>query len=74
LLPFEAVIRDAVIKLGGPSDWALPYWNYFKQNQNALPPAFASANWPDGQGDNPLYVPQRYGPNNDGSNTNASRS
>jgi len=66
LLAFEAVVRDAVVKLGGPSDWALPYWNYFKQNQDALPPAFASAHWPDGQGDNPLYVPQRYGPNNDG--------
>src|SRR5215471_2957604 len=66
LLAFEAVVRDAVVKLGGPSDWVLPYWNYFKPNQDALPSAFASANWPDGQGDNPLYVPQRYGPNNDG--------
>ena len=66
LIAFEAVVRDAVVKLGGPSDWALPYWNYFKPNQDALPPAFASANWPDGDGDNPLYVPQRYGPNNDG--------
>lgn len=31
-----------------------------------MPPAFASADWPDGKGDNPLFVPQRYGPNNDG--------
>jgi len=66
LLALEAIVRDAVVKLGGPADWALPYWNYFKPNQNALPPAFASADWPDGQGDNPLFVPQRYGPNNDG--------
>jgi tyrosinase len=66
LIALEAIIRDAVIKLGGPADWALPYWNYFKPNQNQLPPAFASADWPDGRGDNPLYVPQRYGPNNDG--------
>lgn len=66
LLAFEAVVRDAVIKLGGPSDWALPYWNYFKSNQDRLPPAFASADWPDGHGDNPLYVEQRYGPKNDG--------
>jgi tyrosinase len=66
LLGIEAVVRDAVVKLGGPADWALPYWNYFKPNESALPPAFASPNWPDGNGDNPLFVPQRYGPNNDG--------
>jgi tyrosinase len=66
LIAFEAVVRDAVIKLGGPAEWALPYWNYFKPNQDKLPPAFASADWPDGRGDNPLFVQQRYGPNNDG--------
>ena len=47
---------------GGPSDWALPYWNYFRPDQAALPPAFASPDWPDGTGDNPLFVEQRYGP------------
>src|SRR5580698_6540120 len=66
LLAFEANIRAAVIKLGGPADWALPYWNYFKPNEFKLPPAFASPDWPDGKGDNPLFVQQRYGPNNDG--------
>jgi tyrosinase len=66
LIAFEAVIRAAVVAAHGPADWALPYWNYFKPNQNKLPPAFASPNWPDGHGDNPLYVPQRYGPKNDG--------
>jgi tyrosinase len=66
LIAFEAVVRDAVAKLGGPTDWALPYWNYFKPNQEQLPPAFASPDWPDGSGNNPLYVPQRYGPDNDG--------
>jgi tyrosinase len=66
LIAFEAIIRDAVVGLGGPADWALPYWNYFKPNQDGLPPAFASADWPDGEGDNPLFVEQRYGPNNDG--------
>jgi len=25
---FERIVRDAVIKAGGPEDWALPYWNY----------------------------------------------
>jgi len=66
LLAFEANIRAEVLKLGGPNDWALPYWNYFKPNQFKLPPAFASADWPDGKGNNPLFVPQRYGPNSDG--------
>jgi tyrosinase len=66
LLAFEANIRAAVVELGGPADWALPYWNYFKANQAALPPAFASADWPDSAGDNPLFVPARYGPRNDG--------
>jgi len=66
LLAFEANIRAEVIKLGGPADWALPYWNYFKANESGLPPAFASPDWPDGKGNNPLYVPQRYGPKNNG--------
>lgn len=66
LLGFEAIIRAEVTALNGPKDWALPYWNYFKDGQAVLPPAFASPDWPDGQGDNPLFVEQRYGPNNDG--------
>jgi tyrosinase len=67
LIAFEANIRAAVAQLpGAPTDWALPYWNYFKPGQDALPPAFASPDWPDGKGDNPLYVPQRYGPDNNG--------
>ena len=66
LLALEANVRAAVVKLGGPTTWTLPYWNYFKPNENPLPPAFASPDWPDGQGNNPLFVPQRYGPNNDG--------
>ena len=67
LLAFEANIRAQIVKLGGPADWALPYWNYFNAGENALPPAFASPNWPGGVGNNPLYVPQRYGPANNGS-------
>ncbi|TDR81935.1 tyrosinase family protein [Paludibacterium purpuratum] len=66
LLALEAIVRAEVVKLGGPADWALPYWNYFKPGENLLPPAFGSTSWPDGKDDNPLYVPQRYGPNNDG--------
>lgn len=60
----EDNIRAAIVKLDGPSDWALPYWNYFQQPK--LPPAFGSPDWPDGTGDNPLYVQPRYGPNGDG--------
>lgn len=64
LLAFEATVRAAIVGLGGPSDWALPYWNYFKAGQATLPAAFASPEWPD-HGPNPLYVAQRYGPRND---------
>jgi tyrosinase len=64
LLAFEANIRAAVVSLHGPADWALPYWNYFKTGQAQLPAEFASPDWPDG-GTNPLYVAQRYGPNDD---------
>ena len=67
LLAFEAILRDAISTMpGAPSDWALPYWNYFGPNQNALPPAFASPDWPDGTGDNPLFVTARYGPDDSG--------
>lgn len=66
LWAFETLVRDVVRSLKGPDDWALPYWNYFGPNENKLPPAFASADWPDGKGDNPLFVSLRYGPNWDG--------
>jgi tyrosinase len=65
LLMFEANVRATVVKLGGPADWTLPYWNYFKTGQSALPPAFAARQTPDGT-PNALYVAQRFGPNNDG--------
>ncbi len=66
LLTFEAVVRAAVVRLGGPADWSLPYWNYSKLNQAGLPPGFQSQTWPDGKGPNPLYVVERYGPAGDG--------
>ncbi len=65
LLMFEENVRATVAKLGGPADWTLPYWNYFKTGQSALPPAFAAKQLPDGT-PNALYVAQRFGPNNDG--------
>lgn len=61
LLALEAHVRAAVIKLTGPSTWALPYWNYFGgENQSKLPPAFTQKTLPDGKS-NPLYVAARYG-------------
>jgi tyrosinase len=60
---FEAIVRAAVVSLGGPADWALPYWNYTdRTNPNAgnLPPAFSAAALPDGT-PNALLVTRRYG-------------
>jgi tyrosinase len=62
----EAQVRAAVIELGGPSTWALPYWNYFGPGQEfKIPPAFTQQNLPDGS-PNPLFVEARYGPESDG--------
>jgi tyrosinase len=66
LIALEAQIRAAVISLGGPKTWALPYWDYFGAGgQNAIPPAFTQATLPDGT-PNALFVTARYGPNSDG--------
>ncbi|MER9507196.1 tyrosinase family protein [Mesorhizobium sp. LSJC264A00] len=63
LIALENMIRHEIKLQNGPHDtWALPYWNYFGTNQNVLPPAFRTADWPDGTGDNPLFVEQRWGP------------
>jgi len=67
LIALEGQIRKAVIALGGPSNWALPYWNYLgSDNQYEIPPAFTQPTLPDGKTPNPLFVNARYGPNNDG--------
>ena len=65
LIALEAQIRAAVKTAGGPSDWALPYWNYFAKGENNIPPAFTATKLPDGT-PNPLYVKARYGPFNNG--------
>ena len=66
LVALEAQIRAVVVSLGGPSDWALPYWNYFGTGgHNKMPPAFAEVTLPDGS-PNPLFVEARYGPHGDG--------
>lgn len=74
LLSFEACVRDAIVSLGGPKDWALPYWNYSaKNNPRALriPEAFTAKTRPKDESDigkahaatvnNELYVAARYG-------------
>lgn len=53
LAAFEALIAKTVEGLGGPSDWALPYWNYsadLSQTPDArvLPPAFRDRDMADG--------------------------
>ena len=58
---FERIMREEVIRLGGPSDWALPYWNYSDGTRPEvlrLPPAFRAPAMP-GSSTNPLMVPQR---------------
>ena len=50
---FEAVIAATIVEFDGPSDWALPYWNYSESldaNPNArlMPPEFRDRRLPDG--------------------------
>lgn len=63
---FERIVRETVIELGGPSDWALPFWNYNPADPQtlSLPPAFWSADLPADlpialTGANPLFVDER---------------
>lgn len=57
---FEQIITAAMVKLGGPTNWALPYWNYgdFDVKSRLLPDAFVNKTLPDGSA-NPLFVPGR---------------
>ena len=53
---FERIVRATVIELGGPEDWALPYWNYGLNGQFAsIPDAFRE----EGEEGNPLFVEER---------------
>jgi tyrosinase len=59
---WERILGDAIVQLGGPADWALPYWNYSDSaNPDArrLPPAFMAATLPDGT-PNPLNLEPRF--------------
>jgi tyrosinase len=61
LLHFERIVASHVAALGGPADWALPYWDYSSSNPpdaRTLPLAFRNATLGDGSA-NPLYVGAR---------------
>lgn len=60
LASFESIVRSAVVELGGPADWSLPYWNYFDPDSRSVPPAFLQKTMPDGS-PNHLFVEARYG-------------
>lgn len=67
LMAIEAQLRADIVALNGPSDWSLPYWDYFggpNASQYTIPPAFLEQQL-DGQ-PNPLYVAKRYGPDGNG--------
>jgi tyrosinase len=68
LASFEAIVRDCIVKLHGPADWALPYWDYNeKSNPKArqLPKALTDATMP-GNKPNPLANKFRFGRNGSG--------
>jgi Common central domain of tyrosinase len=71
LVALENILRDIITSLNGPSEWALPYWNYLNQSkiytEYFIPPAFTVATLPDGS-PNALYVPERYGPDGNPNN------
>lgn len=64
LAAFEAIVRDVIADMpGGPSDWALPYWNYndtHNPDRLKMPDAFAQPTLPNGD-PNGLYVERRFG-------------
>lgn len=60
LAGFESIIADTVAALGGPSDWALPYWDYSDTSNpraRELPPAFRNRFLADGS-INDLWSPR----------------
>jgi tyrosinase len=63
---FESVVRRTIVALGGPGDWALPYWDYSdpqRPDVRKLPPAFREPRMPSGDPldppVNPLFVSER---------------
>jgi tyrosinase len=60
ILNFERIVGQHIANLGGPADWALPYWNYTTSDPStlALPPAFRNPTLPGGA-PHPLFVALR---------------
>ncbi len=57
---FEEIVADAVVQAGGPTGWALPYWNYSSQSPHARQMPAALLNQFDAKGNpNPLWLPGR---------------
>lgn len=53
VLYFEQVVRAVIVDLGGPADWALPYWDYTSPAPaNTIPTPFRDSG-------SPLYVAER---------------
>ena len=69
---FERIVRAAIQTLDEvgedvKAEWALPYWNYERNDQaRSLPTAFREERLPGGDEDNPLYVKQRKPARNQG--------
>lgn len=58
---FEQIVARTIESLGGPGDWALPYWNYSdaaNADARLLPPSFRAMELPDGS-PNPLRIEER---------------
>jgi tyrosinase len=56
LFCWETIVQAAIVQLGGPAEWSLPYWNYSDAHNpqaRILPPAFRAHTLPDGT-PNPL--------------------
>ena len=63
LAAFEAIVAQTIKDLGGPTDWALPYWNYLDSTNpqaRQLPQPFLDPTMPNGS-PNPLSNPPRGG-------------
>ena len=61
---YEVIVRSKIAELGGPENWALPYWNYSYHDpsnpstpwpRSRLPWVFCQPQLPDDSG-NPLYL------------------
>ncbi|MBV9581299.1 MAG: tyrosinase family protein [Chloroflexi bacterium] len=69
---FESIVMQTIQSLGGPDDWALPYWNYSESLEEVpqaqqLPPEFIQQTLPGSNTPNPLFEQNR-DRGNDGEN------